>query len=67
MRPANPVRPVAESADRRGEVVTTIAVGYRDRFGRFGAEHVEAALSARGGVGVRLWILLRLMMTLCGM
>ena len=28
--------------------MTTIVVGYRDRFARFGTEYVEAALSARG-------------------
>jgi predicted site-specific integrase-resolvase len=28
--------------------VTTVVVEHRDRFARFGAEHVEAALSAAG-------------------
>ena len=32
----------------RDESVATIAVEHRDRFARFGAEHVEAALSAPG-------------------
>ncbi len=32
----------------RDEAVTTIVVGHRDRFARFGAEYVEAALAAQG-------------------
>ena len=32
----------------RDEAVTVIAVEHRDRFARFGAEYVEAALSAQG-------------------
>ncbi len=32
----------------RDETVTTIVVEHRDRFARFGAEYVEAALSAQG-------------------
>ena len=32
----------------RDESVTTIVVEHRDRFARFGAEYVEAALSASG-------------------
>jgi predicted site-specific integrase-resolvase len=32
----------------RDESVTTIVTGHRDRFARFGAEYVEAALSAQG-------------------
>ena len=32
----------------RDEAVTTIVVEHRDRFARFGAEYVEAALSAQG-------------------
>lgn len=32
----------------RDPVVTTIVVEHRDRFARFGAEYVEAALSAQG-------------------
>jgi predicted site-specific integrase-resolvase len=32
----------------RDETVTTIATEHRDRFARFGAEYVEAALSAQG-------------------
>lgn len=32
----------------RDEVVTVIVVEHRDRFARFGAEYVEAALSAQG-------------------
>ena len=32
----------------RDEAVTAIVVEHRDRFARFGAEYVEAALSAQG-------------------
>ncbi len=34
----------------REPAVTVIVVEHRDRFARFGAEHVEAALAAQAGV-----------------
>jgi predicted site-specific integrase-resolvase len=44
--------------------VTTVVVEHRDRFARFGAEYVEAVLSARA-VGCWSWTLLKSTMTLC--